>query len=70
MIKKNIDSYGQKNGSSHREDSRTRVFRQKATGVLMTGLIAGALFSSLRHEERRRDKSSIRYETGPTAYCD
>ncbi|MEK5319218.1 WD40 repeat domain-containing protein [Paenibacillus sp. FSL L8-0644] len=45
MIKKNIDSYGQKNGSSHREDSRTRIFRQKATGLLMIGLIAGGLLS-------------------------
>ncbi|MDY8048943.1 WD40 repeat domain-containing protein [Paenibacillus polymyxa] len=45
MIKKNIDSYRQKNGSSHREGSRTRVFSQKATGVLMTGLIAGGLLS-------------------------
>ncbi|URJ61801.1 WD40 repeat domain-containing protein [Paenibacillus polymyxa] len=45
MIKKNIDSYGQKNGSFRREDSRTRVFRQKATGMLITGLIAGGLLS-------------------------
>ncbi|KAF6576811.1 TolB-like translocation protein [Paenibacillus sp. SEL3] len=45
MIKKNIDSYGQKNGSSHREDSRTRIFRQKATGLLMIGLIAVGLLS-------------------------
>ncbi|WP_348624768.1 WD40 repeat domain-containing protein [Paenibacillus peoriae] len=45
MIKRNIDSFGQKNGSSHREGSRTRFLRQKATRVLMTGLIVGGLLS-------------------------
>lgn len=45
MIKKNIDSYGQKNGSLRREGSRTRFLRQKATRVLMTGLIVGGLLS-------------------------
>ncbi len=41
MIKKNIGSYGQKNGSSHRKIPVQEFSDRKPRGVLMAGLIAG-----------------------------
>ncbi|AZH28692.1 MULTISPECIES: hypothetical protein [Paenibacillus] len=43
MMKKNLDSHGQKNGFPRLKHPYARFFRHKVTGLLMTGLIAGGL---------------------------